>query len=212
MSYNKNQFIKLLNEYKALAKKNQETLKNFMENNDYTEEYKGKAKEAAQMQMAQYKEQYEKLLNGIIDNAISSVNNKITQRATDPQYQLALSNAFRMVELAGKEMDSREFQALVKPFANDEMASKAFRGIVAKIYPDSADQHKFSSNLLSGTDEKTIKNLEEIKTNISKALDPVGPTDPFSGTPTYEGREVYLNGIEDYISNKTNDDFGVISE
>lgn len=199
--------MKLLKEYKALAKKNNETLAAFMKSEDYSNEYKEKAKVAAKGQMAQYKEQYEKLLNGILDNAITSVNNKISERSLDKDYQLALSNAFRMLELAGGNMDEREIKALTKPFANDEMANKAFRGIMSKNFPDEANNYKYIELFGDGNDTKTIKTLEKIKNNISKALDPEGPKDPFGSEDTYSAREMILGDVEDYISNKTDDDF-----
>lgn len=211
MSYNKKQFMHLLNEYKSLAKKNQDTLKSFIDNDDYTYEYKSKAKVAAKNQLAQYKEQYEKLLNGLLDTAISGVTDKITQRASDKDYQQSLSNAFRMMELAGKDMDPRELQALVKPFAGDEMAVKAFRGVLSKHYTETNDQYKLATLLPSGSDAKTIKMLDQIKINVQKALDPDGQQDPFGGD-SFQSREMYLDGIEDYIGNKTNDNFECIEE
>ncbi len=211
MSYNKKQFMHLLSEYKSLVKKNNETLKTFTESKDYSEEAKSKAKAAAKNQLAQYKEQYEKLLNGLLDTAISGVTEKITQRASDKDYQQSLSNAFRMMELAGKDMDPRELQALVKPFAGDEMAVKAFRGVLSKHYTETNDQYKLATLLPSGSDAKTIKMLDQIKSNVQKALDPEGQPNPFGGD-TFQVREMYLDSIEDFIGNKTNDNFECIEE
>lgn len=209
MSYNKKQFMHLLSEYKSLVKKNNESLKSFTENKDYSEEAKSKAKAAAINQLAQYKEQYEKLLNGLLDTAISGVTEKITQRASDKDYQQSLSNAFRMMELAGKDMDQRELQALVKPFAGDEMAVKAFRGVLSKHYTETKDQYKLATLLPSGSDAKTIKMLDQVKNNVRKALDPDGPDNPFGGG-SYEAREIYLDSIEKYIGESTNDNFECI--
>jgi hypothetical protein len=48
--------------------------------------------------------------------------------------------------------------------------------------------------------------LDKMKDNVGKALDPEGQENPFGGD-SHQIREMYLEGIEDFIGNKTNDNF-----
>jgi len=194
----------------SLARANTEELAKTKKSTDYTDNYNDKykaeveekSKEKSKNQMQQYKIEYEKLFHNLLDNGISKVSKKISDRSGNFEYQLKLSNAFKLMELASGSIDSRDLKSMFEPFADDELAAKAFKGLASKI---GIDPEKTIGIFHEERDQRTLKNLEDLKKNITTLLNADGPYNPFGGN-SLQAREMIVLGIQSYIENKTNDD------
>lgn len=131
----KEKFLRLLNEYENERNKIMNKIAKVDDNEDLTIEGKKKQKELLQSNFHKVEEKYAKLLNDILDQAITAVqeNNKaeMKRRLSDTSYQVGLSNIIKGIELgAYDEMALHEI--VNNNYIEDMYALKLINGAINK--------------------------------------------------------------------------------
>lgn len=187
----KSDFINKLNKFTSDINATNQKLDNILKNNDYTPEYKSKAKLTAHQAKSNIGHDIGSSLNTIIDEAINDYRDKLDkankERMLNQGYQLGLQNLVNAI--GSNALSNDDLQSMYEVYKDDVIAVKSINAAVSK------SGNVYLELLPLPDNEKTITKLNKLKSNV----------DNYIMTPNNDS-DLSVYGMTQFISDSLNDD------
>lgn len=187
----KSDFINKLNKFTSDINAINQKLDNILKNNDYTPEYKGKAKLTAHQAKINIGCDLGESLHTILDEAINVYSVKLDkankERMLNQGYQLGLQNLVNAI--GSNALSNDDLQSMYEVYKDDVIAVKSINAAVGK------SGNAYLELLPLPDNEKTITRLNKLKSNV----------DNYIMTPNNDS-DLSVIGMTQFINDSLNDD------
>lgn len=120
----------ILAEYRKLIEKVEADTKTVDASTIYVETYKARQKEKIFEEFAQKQQEYKAKVLDLIRAEKQRILDQRKPRDFGPDYDIKLSNALKILELAGADMMDEEIRNIIQPFQGDYPTMQALRRIL----------------------------------------------------------------------------------
>lgn len=168
----------IMQQYKIAGDSLAQKINEIKKSNNFTDEYKTQLIQAEKQKLADLGYQTKEKALQLIQEGISNISKAARPNAQDPNYQLSLSNALKLLELGGNNMGKDDIKTLLEPFAGDHIATAAFRGALAN-----AGMKPMETIGVLPVDERgnSIKQLQGMADTINQYVNPNTEWDGLTG-------------------------------
>lgn len=187
----KSDFINKLNKFTSDINATNQKLDNILKNNDYTPDYKSKAKLTAHQAKINIGRDLGGSLHTILDEAINAYSVKLDkankERMLNQGYQLGLQNLVNAI--GSNALSNDDLQSMYEVYKDDVIAVKSINAAVGK------SGNAYLELLPLPDNEKTITRLNKLKSNV----------DNYIMTPNNDS-DLSVIGMTQFINDSLNDD------
>lgn len=168
----------LIQKYKAAGDQMSKRISEIKKSNNFTFEYKNQLVQEEKQKLAVLGQQTKEKALQIVKEGMTSISKTARPNAQDPNYQLGLSNALKLLELGANNMNKDDIKTLLEPFAGDHIATAAFRGALTN-----SGMKPMETIGLLPVDERgnSIKKLQGVENIINDYINPNTDWDGLTG-------------------------------
>lgn len=182
----------MMQQYKATGDSMAQKIKEIKNSNNFTDGYKTQLIQAEKQKFVALGQETKNKALQIIQEGISNISKTARPNAQNPNYQLSLSNALKLLELGANNMSKNDIKTLLEPFAGDYIATAAFKGALTN-----AGMQPMDTIGILPVDErgKSIKQLQGIENIVNKYVNPNVEWDGLTGAG------IAMMGVDSAIDN-----------
>jgi hypothetical protein len=189
----------MVQQYKATGDTMSKKISEITNNNGYTEEYKRQLIQSEKQKLIALGQDTKEKAMQILKDGMNSISKASRPNVQDHNYQLGLSNALKLLELGANNLSGNDIKTLLEPFAGDQIATAAFKGILLK------SEKTYETADLIPVDHRgnSLKQLQGIENTINQYISPSVEWDGLTGAG------IALYGIDSSID-KLDDDLNYV--
>ncbi|MDP4178044.1 MAG: hypothetical protein Q8900_06845 [Bacillota bacterium] len=168
----------LIQNYKAAGDQMSKKISEIKKSNNFTLEGKNQFIQEEKQKLAALGQQTKEKALQIVREGMASISKAARPNAQDPNYQLSLSNALKLLELGANNMSKDDIKTLLEPFAGDHIATAAFKGALTNT-----GMKPMETIGILPIDERgnSIKWLQGIENTINNYINPSTEWDGLTG-------------------------------